>query len=194
LNRIPYSLVFVQNRIDRCLLGICIRYIWSDRKYRYSRSAHLSRYQSSQTRTQLKETQKQTKQAQEQTRLTRKEMEITLRAWLGLIDPVTTYPDRIEFLFKNHGRIPAKVLQVRIVRGNKKITQQELRSSKPESKVVIIFPDGTMPFQIPISIDFEYVGILVDYEFAENKRGESSSILRKNPITDHFEFQDAFAS
>jgi len=151
-------------------------------------------YQSSQTENQLKETQEQTRQAQEQTRLAREETEITLRAWLGLIDRVTTYPDRVEFLFKNHGRIPAKVTKLRVVVGNKQFTQQELRSSQPLPKGVIIFPDVTLPFNIPVSLSFEYAGALIDYEFANNKRGEYGCILRKNPTSGHFEFQDAFAS
>lgn len=149
-------------------------------------------YQSSQTKKQLKETQKQTKQVQQQTQLTRQEMETTLRPWVGLIDPVMTYPDRIEFSFKNHGRIPARVTKIRMIRRNKIITQEELRSSKPESKVMIIFPDETMPFKTPNSIEFEYVGILLDYEFVKNQHGEYGSIWRKNPINNHFEVQDIF--
>jgi mannose-6-phosphate isomerase-like protein (cupin superfamily) len=125
------------------------------------------------------QTQEQTRQAQEQTRLTREEMESTLRPWLG-VSSIKRTGDSVDYLITNYGSIPTKIVKVQFVIGTiSKISQTELRtSSQFEVTQLIVFPGSDINYTITsYSAEFDYMGILIHYEFPKDKNGEYGRIV-----------------
>jgi hypothetical protein len=179
LNRIPYSLVYVEISIlidDTFAFWFAL--IGAIGSAATAGALIFVGYQTSQTRKQIQQTQEQTKQAQEQTRLIRKEMETTLRPWLGFGE-WGVEDDHTNIEIKNYGRVAAKVFRSYEILSSKEITFEEIRSISPRSmNYYMVFPNNIDKYQFLLSEppDGYFVGLLIKYTYDANIEGESGII------------------
>jgi hypothetical protein len=133
-----------------------------------------------------------------QTRQTQFQMNVRLRPWIGVIDiKKDDTALKIEFALKNYGSVPGKIVNVRKIFSMYKIGQKKLRSSgQPESTKLMIFPDSIRTYVIPMpeqAPKFEYIGILLDYEYGEKNQGEYGLIAKYTTHNNTFQFDEIFS-
>jgi len=107
-------------------------------------------------------------------------MESTLRPWIGFVDFKLDY-NQLNVKLKNHGSIPAKIIQSFEVLSSTKITQEQLRSSKDNlTNEFNIFPDSDDTYEMLINEPQQdnFVGLLFKYTYAVNKDGECGIIAK----------------
>jgi len=144
---------------------------------------------------QSRQTQKQIQLTQEQTNYTREEMDSTLRPWIGISDVQIQANEFVTFDVKNHGRIPARLVRRRSVFDKTKISKDQLRSTKAEDSDILLFPDATQKMSsiLPEEPEYQYVAIMIEYEYANNKHGEYGLIAKRIAETGIFIYLEIFA-
>lgn len=145
---------------------------------------------------QSRQTQQQIKQTQEQTKYVREEMESTLRPWIGVSEINVVPNGKVLFQIKNYGRIPAKIPRIRNMFSSTRIEREDLRSHKLENIEMMIFPDATAFYALKIPEhrpDSQYVGVLFEYEYGNNKSGEYGVIANRHSEDDGYDFSEVFA-
>ena len=152
-------------------------------------------FQSYQTQKQTKLTQQQTKLAQEQMNLMQREMENTLRPWIGVADVEIKAEDLVTLQVKNYGRIPGRVVKMKAVFDEKKISKDLLYSTDAKNYETMVFPDSIyqMSSFVPEGLDFHYMAVMIEYEYANNKRGDYALIARRVAKTATVIYEEVFA-
>lgn len=144
---------------------------------------------------QSNQTEKQIRLTQDQVILTQQEVEGTLRPWLAITNIKKNSDYKIEFDIDNHGRVSAKVVKSQYVFSATQITKEQVRG-KDRSHYFMIFPatGKRLILEDQISINTPYVGILVNYEYATNKKGEFGLIAKYDQTKNEFIHLEEFAN
>jgi hypothetical protein len=125
-------------------------------------------------------------------------MESTLRPWLAIskVEKIVGFRTHLEISIKNHGRIPAKVVRSQYVLSATEITQEQIRSGKEEFHGFMIFPDTgkRIILKDQISINTPYVGIIINYEYATNKKAEFGLTAKYDQMGNEFIHLEVFAN
>lgn len=78
-----------------------------------------------------------------------------------------------------------------------RFSRDHLHSLEPRSYQSVIFPDAEMMIEgkIPDQMkEFEYLGVSVEYEYSETKKGKYVLISRYDPVKNIFDYEDVFVS
>ena len=138
---------------------------------------------------------RQSKQTETQIHLTQEEVEGTLRPWVGIDDVRLREEGYVALLIKNTGSIAAKIVRAQRVFSHTMITQEQLRSGVdiPGNFVIIPKIDKTIRMSNE-SGTYPYIGILIQYEYPKNKRGEYGLVVQYNELRKKFDYLDEFAN
>lgn len=152
-------------------------------------------HQSRQTQKQIQLTQQQTNFMQEQIGLTKNEMESTLRPWIGISDVEIQSNEFVTFHVKNYGRIPARIVRMRKVLDKIKISKDVLVSKKAENSETMLFPDEILKMSsiLPEEAGYQYVAIMIEYEYGNNKNGEFGLIAKRVGKSGTIIYEEIFA-
>ena len=144
---------------------------------------------------QSRDTQTQIKLTRQQTEYMREELDITLRAWIG-VENVEVRSD-LTFIVKNYGRIPGKIVTKRSVIDKTKISKDRLLTTEVQNvEKMMLFPGVAVPMTLVMrkEPEYQYVAVMMEYEYANNKRGRYGLIGRHDANTRDFFYEETFAN
>jgi hypothetical protein len=147
--------------------------------------------------TQAKHTQEQLRLSRQQISLIRKEMDSTLRPWLGFSEIKPGHNGEVLCRVKNYGRIPAEIIKRWNVLSREKISREIIQSTKVQFEKLMVFPDATINMNIENpdpKPDLIYVGVLIEYNYADNKFGEYCIIAKLVTEKNEYQVQEVFAN
>lgn len=119
------------------------------------------------------------------------------RPWMSIVSEnnVTVNGGKFDVTFKNYGKSVAHDVKTSYLVQENKITEDEIiKSGKPFLNISDYSPDESVTFFIPIpeklrsSIWTEdaYIGLILNYNFEENKKGKSLLVIHWTPLSDSF--------
>jgi hypothetical protein len=115
------------------------------------------------------------------------------RAWIGYdgdrVPHMEPESKVVIFPYKNYGSIPAIIVKATSLSTVNLPTENQLRSQSPsqENMHTVLYPGATYEFRAHYD-DIPYLGIFLEYEYADNLKGEFGFIVRvtydpANPVT-----------
>lgn len=137
----------------------------------------------------------QSRQTKKQIQLTEEEIKSKLRPWLDISDISRNEKGGyVQVVVTNTGNIAAKLVRTQQSLSSSPITEDQLRSGKDITNRVVILPDGKKDIALAQSLSYQYLGVLVQYEYAKNKHGESGLMVKYNDLVKRFEVLEEFAA
>ena len=135
--------------------------------------------------------------------MTKQQMDSSLRPWVGAESGLVDYTsDKLAFYYMNYGQLPPKSLKIKGLESEETISRKELNKAKDESwpNMGIIMPNQKKAYIIASNetqlnkikkgeISF-WIGLLLSYEYADNKRGEYGVIYEFLVETQKFTIRD----
>lgn len=144
-----------------------------------------------------------------QSRLTKQQMNASLRPWLGPAEESLqiTGINQLTFSYRNFGQLPNTKLQLKKIRKESMIQRSELMQSKKEPIDFggICFPDQVRDYIIEFTTpDITekakngeiklFMGLVLEYEFANNKSGEYGVVFEYRTDLKHFVIRDEWSN
>lgn len=135
-----------------------------------------------------------------QSRQTQQQMNSTLRPWLGVID-LKLDASSVYAICKNFGSLPSTSCTIRKKHGPERISRDSLYAAE-SSDGGIIWPQDFEKYHIPFdakqfndaieAISEFYLGILVQYTYANNKKAEHGVIYSYHAYSNTFKVIDTW--
>ena len=100
----------------------------------------------------------------------------------------------VQVVVTNTGNIAAKLVRTQQSLSSSPITEEQLPSGKDITKKLVIMPGKKRDIALAQSLSYQYLGVLVQYEYAKNKHGESGIIVKYNDLVKRFEVLEEFAT
>ena len=79
-----------------------------------------------------------------------------------------------------------------------RFSKEELRSFEFQDAQIMVFPEAVMTYTISVPkelpLQYEYVGMFLEYEYAEGKQGEYGLIAKRNIEKETFHMLEIFSS
>ncbi|MDW0199111.1 MAG: hypothetical protein QOD16_10240, partial [Nitrososphaeraceae archaeon] len=100
----------------------------------------------------------------------------------------------VQVVVTNVGNIAAKLVRTQQSVSSSPITEDQLRSGEDITNKGVILPGRKTDIALAKSLSHQFLGVLVQYEYAKNKHGESGIIVKYNDRIKRFEVLEEFAT